>query len=429
MKPHVFLAVATALSASFSRAAETSKASDSAPPIPRFSTNYMDRTVDPAKDFYHYADGNWLKNNPVPPDKSRWASFSELAERNWYLIHEILEHTLTDTTSAKHSPQREVGDFFASAMDTNRIEQLGLKPIAEDLKRVEGIQSTKDLFAVLADFHRRGIGGIFGTGFDPDEKNSAIYAYHLGQGGLSLPDRDYYLKDRFAEIRTKYRAHLEKMFGLLGDKPEQAKTNADIVINLETDLAKASRSRVELRDPDKNYNKFEVADFAAKTPAIQWDVYFSKSGLTTSKTAGNGLTFLSYEIVGQPEFFEAVNKLLRERPLNDWKVYLRWHLLHSSAPFLNREVEQENFAFFGKVLSGQEEQEPRWKRAAKVIDGTIGEALGELYVQKYFPPEAKKRMNDLVENLKIVFRDHLTHVQWMTQPTKEKALAKFARFT
>ncbi len=429
MKPHILLIVAAALPAISSRAAESSKAADSAPPIPRFSISYMDQSVDPARDFYHYAAGNWVKNNPVPPDKSRWASFSELAERNWYLIHEILERTLSDKTSAPQSSERKVGDFFASAMDTNRIEKLGLKPIAKDLKRVDRIKSTKDLFALLADFHRRGIGGMFGTGFDPDEKNSAIYAYHLGQGGLSLPDRDYYLKDSFSEIRTKYRAHLKKMFVLLGDKPEAAEAHAATVIDLETDLAKASRSRVELRDPDNNYNKFETAEFSARTPAIQWDVYFSNSGLTTTSVAEKGLTPFSYEIVGQPEFFESVNKLLRERPLNDWKIYLRWHLLHSSAPFLNRAIEEENFAFFGKVLSGQEEQEPRWKRAAKVIDRTIGEALGELYVQKYFPPEAKQRMNELVENLKAVFREHLTQLDWMTQPTKEKALAKFARFT
>jgi len=429
MKLHIFFIVAAALPVWSSQAAESSKAADSAPPIPRFSISYMDQTVDPAQDFYHYAAGNWVKHNPVPPDKSRWASFSELAERNWYLIHEILEHALTDTASPKHSPQREVGEFFASAMDTNRIEQLRFKPIAEDLKRVERIESTKDLFALLAEFHQHGIGGMFGIGFDPDEKNSAIYAFHLGQGGLSLPDRDYYLKDSFAEIRTKYLAHLKKMFVLLGEKPDAAETNAAIVFNLETELAKASRSRVELRDPDKNYNKFKTAEFAAKTPAMQWDVYFSKSGLTTAADSEKGLTPFAYEIVGQPEFFEAVNQLLRERPLNDWKVYLRWRLLHGSAPYLHHAVEEENFAFFGKVLSGQEQQEPRWKRAAKVIDGTIGEALGELYVRKYFPPEAKQRMNELVENLKAVFHDHLVRLDWMTQPTKEKALAKFARFT
>jgi putative endopeptidase len=404
--------------------------SSGTPAVPRFSTNYMDQSVPPGKDFYHYADGTWLKNNPVPADKSRWASFTELAERNWFLIHQILEDARADKSVPARSPRRQVGDFFASAMDTNRIEQLGFKPIADDLNRIDRIKTTKDLFALLADFHRRGIGGIFGDGFQPDAKNSAIYAYYLDQGGISLPDRDYYLKDSFSEIREKYRAHLVKMFTLLGEKPAAATNDAATVLSLETALAKTSRTRVELRDPDKNYNKFTTAELVATNPVTPWTTYFSESAFSLEPASSKkNLVPLHYEIVGQPEFFTAVDQLLRERPITDWKVYLRWHLLHGSAPFLQRAVDQENFEFFGKVLSGQQEQEPRWKRAAKVIDGNIGEALGQLYVEKYFPPEAKARMSELVENLKIVFRDHLQKVDWMTQPTREKALAKFARFT
>jgi putative endopeptidase len=430
MHSRILFTLSLALSGFTVSAADSSASSDSPPPVPRFSIDYMDRSVDPRKDFYHFADGNWVKNNPVPADKSRWASFSELAERNWYLIHEILDSATADTTSPKHSPVREVGDFFASAMDTNRIQQLGFEPITNDLKRIDGIESTKDLFALLADFHQRGIGGIFGAGFGPDAKNSSIYAYHLRQGGLSLPDRDYYLKDSFAEVRDKYRAHVTKMFTLLGEKPDEAAADAGTVIGLETELAKASRSRVDLRDPNKNYNKFTTAEFVAKDPAIQWDIYFTDSGLAPETAdSGKDLVPLPYEIVGQPEFFDALDKLVQERPLADWKVYLRWHLLDASAPFLQPAVEEENFAFFGKVLSGQEEQEPRWKRAAHVLDGSIGEALGQLYVEKYFPPEAKARMNQLVENLKTVFRDHLEKADWMTEPTRAKALAKFARFT
>jgi len=428
MKPYIHVALATLFTVA-GRGAETPAKTDQAPPVPRFSVTYMDRSVDPGKDFYHFAAGAWLTNNPVPADKSRWASFSELAERNWYLIHELLDTAAADTASPKHSPRHEVGDFFASAVDTNRIEKLAFRPIADDLKQIDRIKSAKDLFTVLADFHERGIGSVFGSDVSPDAKNSSIYAYGLGQGGLSLPDRDYYLKESFAEIREKYRAHVTKMFALLGEKPDQAATNAATVLALETELAKASRTRVELRDPNKNYNKFVTTEFIARTPAFQWDVYFKKAGLSPVSSAGKGLVALPYEIVGQPEFFDAVDKLLRERPLNDWKIYLRWHLVHNSAPFLHRAVEEENFAFFGKVLSGQEQQEPRWKRAAHVIDGSIGEALGQLYVEKYFPPEAKVKMNELVTNLKAVFRDHLEKVDWMTETTREKALAKFARFT
>ncbi len=390
------------------------------PKVPAFSVDYMDRAIDPSVDFYHFADGNWLKNNPVPADKARWASFSELAERNWYLIHEILDSAAADAKSLPaNSPRREVGDFYASVMDTNRIEKLGAKPLAADLKKIDRIQSTKDLFAVLADFHQRGIGGMFSIGFGPDSKNSSIYAVQLEQGGLSLPDRDYYLKDSFAAKLKLYREHVKTMFVLLGEKNDVAETNADTVIAVETALAQASRSRVDLRDPNKNYNKFTTDELTAKTPAILWNVFFADLQLAPP----------AYEIVGQPEFFDALNQMVQTRPLSDWKIYLRWHLLHGSAPYLSSAFEDENFNFYGKTLSGQPEQEPRWKRAAHILDGNIGEALGQLYVEKCFPPEAKARMQALVENLKSVFHDRIERVTWMTDETKAKALAKFATFT
>ncbi len=360
--------------------ADDASANNTPPKVPAFSVDYMDRSVSPATNFYQFAAGQWLKDNPVPADKSRWASFSELAERNWYLIHEILVDAAShDAALPSGSPTREVGDFFASAMDTNRIEKLGLKPIAADLKRIDRIKSAKDLFAVLADFHQRGIGGLFNASFGQDAKNSSIYAIGLDQGGLSLPDRDYYLKENFAEKLKQYREHLEKMFALLGEKPAVAETNAATVIALETDLAKVSRSRVDLRDPDKNYNKFTGQELDTKTPALLWKVYFADLNLANP----------AYEIVGQPEFFEALNKLVAERPLSDWKIYLRWHLLHASASLLPMAFEQEKFNFCGKVLGGEPVREPRWTRAAHVIDGTIGEALGQLYVEKNFPPDAK----------------------------------------
>jgi putative endopeptidase len=415
------LAVAAGFNLSAADLSTTNSSTAAAPPkVPAFSVDYMDRSVSPATNFYEFADGQWLKNNPVPPDKSRWASFSELAERNWYLIHEILETAAAQAKSSlTNSPAREVGDFFASAMNTNLIENLGIKPIAGDLEKIDEIKSAQDLFALLADFHRRGIGGMFDVGFGPDEKNSSIYAIELDQGGLSLPDRDYYLKESFVEKLHAYREHVQKMFVLIGEKTGVAITNASIVIELETELAKASRSRVDLRDPNRNYNKFSGGELAAKTPDLLWNVYFNDSGVADT----------AYEIVGQPEFFTVLNQLVRERPLVDWQVYLRWHLLHASAPYLSAAIEQENFNFYGKVLSGQPEQEPRWKRAAHVIDGSIGEALGQLYVDKCFPPEARARMNELVENLKTVFHGRLEKVPWMSAETRAKALAKFERFT
>ncbi|MEI8289704.1 MAG: M13 family metallopeptidase [Verrucomicrobiota bacterium] len=389
-----------------------------APEIPRFSTNYLDRSVSPSADFYEFACGRWRKENPVPSDKSRWGGFSQLAERNWFLIREILDDTLR-TPAASRSPRRQVADFYASAMDTNRIERLGLKPIQAGLKRIDRVGDVRSLFRLLAEFHDQGCGGLFAMGFGPDDKNSGIYAVDLWQGGLSLPDRDYYLKDSFLEIRGKYRLHLEKMFSLLGEKPDDAAAHADIVATLETELAKAGRTRVELRDPNRNYNKFTHAGFVEQFSGLPWADYFAARNMAPPE----------YEIVGQPEFFAALNRLVREYPLSDWKVYLRWHWLHANASFLPAAFERENFDFFGKTLSGQPEQEPRWKRAAHLVDGCIGEALGRLYVEKYFPAEARARMLELVANLKAVYRDRLVNVPWMAEATRSKALAKFDRFT
>lgn len=413
-----FLILATALT--LSAAPDTT---------PGFSTNYMDRSVDPGQDFYQYADGNWVKNNPVPADQARWSGFIELAERNWRLVHEILENAAFDSRPGP-SPVRQVSDFYASVMATNQIDRLGLQPLVPTLQNIDQAASLPDLFKVLGGLHEQGIGGLFGPGVSPDDKDSTTYAYQLSQGGLSLPDRDYYLKDSFADQRQAYRAHLVKMFGLLGETPSDATNHAAIVLDLETQIAKASRARVDLRDPIKNYNKFTTAELFSKNPGIPWTAYFDGCRLATNSAAtGTALSTVPYAIVGQPEFFDALEKLLSERPLSDWKVYLRWHALHASATCLPREIDEENFAFFGKVLSGQQEQEPRWKRAARVVDRNIGEALGQLYVEKYYPPQAKARMNEMVENIKTVFGDRLKTIDWMTGATRAKALDKFARFT
>jgi putative endopeptidase len=388
------------------------------PPVPRFSTNYLDRSTSPATDFYQFANGQWIKDNPIPADKSRWGGFSELAERNWFAIHQILEDAAQSQSPAR-TPRRQVGDFYRSAMDTNRIEKLGLKPVQADFKRINNVKDAKTLFALLGEFHDQGCGGMFGAGFGADDKDSSIYAVSLEQGGLSLPDRDYYLKDSFKEVLATYRQHVEKMFLLLGEKPAEAAAHADTVVALETELAKASRTRVELRDSEKNYNKLSHAELLAKYPSLPWAEYFGARKMAAPK----------YEVVGQPEFFEALNRMVKERPVSDWQTYLRWHLLHSSAPLLPSAFERESFAFYGKVLSGQPEQEPRWKRSAHVIDGSIGEALGQLYVEKNFPPEARARMVEMVQNLKVVYRGRLETVPWMSEETRAKALAKIDRFT
>jgi len=394
------------------------KESEKEPKIPKFSVDYMDKSVKPGQDFYSYAAGNWVKNNPVPADKARWGSFAELAERNNYLIHAILKSAAEDSTAAARTPRKQVGDFFASAMNTDLLEKKRFQPIKGDLDRIDAVKSTDDLVKLLADFHKEGTGGMFATGVDQDAKDSNIYAFQLYQGGLSLPDRDYYLKDEFAKQRTAYVEHLNKMFVLLGESKADAAKHADTVMKLETELAQASRSRVDLRDPIKNYNKVKTADLIAGASSMPWQLYLSERGIDK----------IPYAVVGQPEFFEAVNKAVKGHSIDEWKTYLRWHVLHEAAPFLHEQVETENFNFFGKTLSGQEKQEPRWKRASKVIDREIGEALGQLYVEKHFTAEAKQRMTELVANLREVFKDHLLKLEWMSDETRQKAMLKFERF-
>jgi predicted metalloendopeptidase len=378
----------------------------------------MDQSVRPGTDFYHYADGNWIKNNPVPADKSRWGGFAELQERNWFLIHQILEATLT-TDSPPNSPARKVADFYRSAMNTNKLEQLGFKPIERDLKRIDDLAGTEDVLRLLADFHAHGIDACFSRSPSADAKNSSVYTFYLSQGGIGMPDRDYYLSDRFAKQRDAYLGHVARMFVLLGEDAAAAKSHAATVLELETTLAKASKSRVELRDPIANYHKMAVSDIVRDFPVAPISVYLASSGLDR----------LSEVIIRQPEYFQGLYSLAQERSLDDWKTYLRWHVLRATAPYLHSAAEDESFAFYGKVLRDQQVQEPRWQRAARVIDYEIGEALGQLFVEKYFPPAARARMNELVENLKAVVRDRLRKLDWMTEPTRAKAMAKFERFT
>ena len=412
------MALGTRSSRAGEQASTTTATRPQAPRIPRFSIEHMDKSVEPGLDFYRYADGNWVKNNPVPADKSRWGAFVELQERNWFLIHQILD----DTTAAPAPPNsqgQKVADFYRSALDTNKLERLRFKPLEPDLRRIQDLHDAQELARLLADFHARGVDAAFGRSASPDAKNSAVYAFYLSQGGLGLPDRDYYLSDRFTKQREAYTAHIAKMFVLLGEQPPAAKAQAAIVLELETALAKVSKSRVELRDPIANYHKFSVDEVMQAYPGSPLKTYLGAAGLES----------LPELIIRQPEFFQALYAMLQERPLEDWKTYLRWHLLRASAPYLHAAAEDEAFDFYGRMLRDQQTQEPRWQRAARVIDAEIGEALGQLFVEKHFPPAARARMLDLVENIKVVFRDRLQKLDWMTDATKAKALDKFGRFT
>jgi putative endopeptidase len=324
------------------------------PPIPRFSIDYLDRTVKPDVDFYHFACGTWLKNNPVPADKSRWAAFDMLAQRNWFLMRDIAESAAADTNAPAHSPAGEVGAFYASVMDTNKINELGLKPLEKDFARIAALKSADELVQLVADFQLRGVGA----------KNSAIYALQLGQGGLGLPDRDYYLTEGFAKQRAAYVVHITKMLKLAGESETEAATNAGTILSLETEMAKASKSRTDLRDPVANYHKLSITELDTNYPSLDFKAFRDASGIGD----------VSYVIVGQPEYFAALEKLVKERPLEDWKIYLKWHVLHNTARYLSADFENESFAFYSTELSGQPAQEPRWQRAA--FCGKVLSAVG-----------------------------------------------------
>jgi len=389
------------------------------PPVPRFSAANMDTSVSPGTDFARYAWGNWAQANPVPADKSRWSSFNELDQYNQTGLKGILE-----TVAAKsHEPgslEQKVGDFYASAMDTAAIDAAGTKPITTDLAQVEAIASMDDLARTLAALHNRGVGGFFVVIVDADQKNSTLNILQTGQGGLSLPSRDYYFDEKYEKQRAAFVEHVTKMFTLAGDTPEAAAAGAQAVFEAEKGLAEKAKTPVELRDSLANYNKMPTADLVAKIPAFPFMAYLAERGI-----GGPGAAEID---CGQPAYFDGLQTQLASRPLGDWKTYLRFKVLRAAAPYLAAPFEEESFRFNSTVLRGTPAMEPRWQRSSRVVDGGIGEALGQLYVAQYYPPEAQARMTEMIANITAVMRDRIQQLDWMTPTTKEKALAKFDRF-
>src|SRR5271157_204154 len=383
-----------------------------------FSLDYLDRSVDPGKDFYGFATGNWRKENPVPADQSVWASFTQLRRQNRERLRSIAEGTLEADGSAP-SPVREVGTFYASALDRAHRNELALHPIVDHLASVDRITTPRDLLKVLAKLHDTGFSGAFLPDVDADCKQSSVYAFYLSQGGLSLPDREYYLADSFANLRTAYREHVARLFELAGSGASDARKAADTVVGLETELAQASRARADTRDVEKNYTRMSLEELLAFYPSVPWAEY-----LESRRAVQAG-----YVVVRQPEFFSAFEKLLTDRPMEEWRTYLRWHVLHGAAPTLHAAAEQEDFAFFHRLVQGQAEPEPDWELAIQATDDLLGEALGQLYVERFFPDEARSRMEVMVSDLMEVFEERLAHLDWMTETTRKQALLKFDRFT
>ena len=417
MKTQKITAAAIIASMLFVQACTTKTNNDSA--FKAIDPANMDTTVRPQDDFYHYANGMWIKNNPIPGSEVRWGAFNVLQDNSYKKLKVLLEEA-SAANAKKGTNEQKVGDFFATAMDSAAIEKQGLSTLTDELNLVSGIKTKDDVLAVAAQLQRKALAPMFTFYVYQDQKNSSAYIPYVDQGGLTLPDRDYYVNNdaRSKEIRTAFVSHLEKMFTLMGDEANAAKANAQTIVRLETRLAKASKTRVELRDPQANYNKMTVAEVNKITPNIDWAKHFDRLKLSKSESF----------IVGQPKFLAELDKMIATENIDAWKTYLRWHLVASLADNLNNAFVQESFSFNGKVMNGAKEMKPRWKRVLGDIDNAMGEALGEVYVKKYFSDDAKKRCLEMVNNMQAVYRERIQKLDWMTDSTKTQAIAKLDVF-
>ena len=395
--------------------------------LPGFDVNVLDRSVDPCTDFYRFACGKWLGRNPIPPEYPSWGRFNELNERNLNILRQILEKAAANyraasasSVSSKRSDlnpvEQQIGAYYTACMDEKRANELGAKPIKPDLDRIAALKNKSELPAAIAQLHTSGIDALFDFGSRQDYKNAEQVIAQTDQGGLGLPDRDYYLKtDAESErIRKEYVAHVQKMFELLGNKPAAAAAQANTVMAIETELAKASQDRTFRRNPINRYHKFEKARFLTLTPAFSWDKYIA---------ASHSPDFSEINVVA-PEFLNGMNAALNSHPLNDWKTYLRWRVVRAAAKFLSAPFVDEDFNFEDKILEGTKEQRPRWKRCVDYTDNDLGEALGQFYVDQTFGAEGKERTLRMVQALEKALEADIRDLPWMTEGTKPRALEK-----
>jgi predicted metalloendopeptidase len=379
----------------------------------------IDGAVRPQDNFFLNLNGKWLASTDIPSDKASWGSFEKLDDDTKPQLRAIIEAAAANPAGSPEA--QRIGDFFASYMDEARLEQVGLAPLKADFDRVAALSDKKQIPALIAHFNRYGYSVPYGVGIHQDNKDSTKYVADLYQDGLGLPDRDYYLKKsdkKLADALARYEQHVAKMLALAGNANSAA--DAKAIVALETELAKLQWTKVELRDPVKAYNKVPLDKLSKLAPGYDWGSWLNDAGI-----AGK----VDYVIVSQPSYITGFNKLLAKTPLATWKAYFQWHALHANAPYLAKAFAQENFAFYGKVLSGVNEQEPRWKRAVNATDTALGEALGKLYVEQHFPAERKERMEQLVKNLLTAFGQSIDTLDWMGPDTKKEAHAKLAKFT
>ena len=380
---------------------------------PVLDLNSMDRTIDPCVDFFQYSCGRWIKDNPIPPDQSSWDIYSKMQDENLIRLHEILEAASAAGANRDANTQK-IGDYYASCTDESAIESKGAAPLKPALDRIASIHSKSEIADVKSSL--TGTNVFFPIDSIQDYRDASQVIANVDQGGLGLPDRDYYTKDdpKSQELRQQYVAHVQKIFELLGDTPTVSGSEAQTVMKIETNLAKASMTQVERREPKNLDHKMTTAELEKITPLFQWNVYFTKVGLTSLQSLN----------VSSPNFFKALNDVLEKESLDDLKTYMRWHLVRASAPHLSSAFLNENFAFYGRTLQGQEQLKPRWKRCTEYVDDYLGEALGQVYVEKYFGPQAKQEALKMVKQIQAAMEQDINTLSWMSPETKKQALLK-----
>jgi predicted metalloendopeptidase len=376
----------------------------------------FDKAVRPQDDLFRHVNGGWLARTEIPADRSNYGSFTMLAEKSEKDMQAIIEQAAAAKGNPPGSEAQKVGDFYAAYMDEARAEELGAKPLAPMLASVAGIKSKSDLARVMAELGRYGVRGGFGGFVNTDGKKSDQYIIYLFQGGIGLPEREYYLNPKFKDKLDLYGPHIERMLTLAG--VADARSKAARIVALENQLAKAHWTKEDSRDDTKTYNKLSRADLMAKAKGFDWNLYFDATGADKAQEF----------IVAQPSYFTAMAKAVDSVPLDTWKAWLEWNVVNQFAGLLSKEIVDADFAFYGTALNGTPENRPRWKRAVANTEGALGEAIGKIYVEKHFPPEAKARMDGLVKNLVEAYRQGIQELEWMSPETKQKALAKLATF-
>jgi putative endopeptidase len=422
VKRHLLSTLTLSLMAAFASAADTATAVPSAATSAASSgieTQYIDPSVRVQDDFFTHLNGKWLKTTEIPSDKSSWGTFMKLRDDTTPQLREIIEANQKAHPKAG-SDQQKIADLYASFMDEKKLETLGTKPLAGELNRIRALKDKKGVPALVAHLAQIGVATPYGIGVAQDAKESTRYATYIRQGGLGMPDRDYYLKlddKRMAGIRAKYEQHVANILTLAGDKDAAAK--AKNILAFETKLAEVQWTRVELRDPNKSYNKMSVAELSKLAPDYDWKSALASAGVGSKS---------DYVIVGQPSYVTGFNKVLGDTDLETVKAYFQWQLLREYAPYLSKGFVDENFDFYGKTLTGVTENRPRWKIGVSTVEGALGEALGREYVAKYFPPERKARMEELVKNVLAAYKQSIETLDWMGPETKKEAQDKLAKF-